>query len=98
MNVEALNFSMDGLLPVVVQHHRSGEVLMVGFANREAADLLRRRNVSFDQGRRNSQRAGDIVETVRGIVRWEILGLGWSGRPGPTLERRQWSGDSNNWV
>ena len=25
-----------------------------GFANREAADLLRRRNVSFDQGRRNS--------------------------------------------
>jgi len=36
MNVEALNFSMDGLLPVVVQHHRSGEVLMVGFANREA--------------------------------------------------------------
>ena len=36
MNVDALNFSMDGLLPVVVQHHRSGQVLMVGFANREA--------------------------------------------------------------
>ena len=36
MNVEALNFSMDGLLPVVVQHHRSGQVLMVGFANRDA--------------------------------------------------------------
>jgi phosphoribosyl-ATP pyrophosphohydrolase/phosphoribosyl-AMP cyclohydrolase len=36
MNLDELSFSMDGLLPVVVQHHRSGEVLMVGFANREA--------------------------------------------------------------
>ena len=36
MNLDELNFSMDGLSPVVVQHHRSGEVLMVGFANREA--------------------------------------------------------------
>jgi phosphoribosyl-ATP pyrophosphohydrolase/phosphoribosyl-AMP cyclohydrolase len=29
---------MGGLLPVVVQHARSGQVLMVGFANREAID------------------------------------------------------------
>jgi phosphoribosyl-AMP cyclohydrolase / phosphoribosyl-ATP pyrophosphohydrolase len=36
MNVDDLNFSMGGLLPVVAQHHRSGQVLMVGFANREA--------------------------------------------------------------
>jgi phosphoribosyl-ATP pyrophosphohydrolase/phosphoribosyl-AMP cyclohydrolase len=36
MNVEELSFSMAGLLPVVVQHHRSGEILMVGFANQEA--------------------------------------------------------------
>lgn len=36
MNVDELNFSMGGLLPVVVQHHASGQVLMVGFANREA--------------------------------------------------------------
>jgi phosphoribosyl-ATP pyrophosphohydrolase/phosphoribosyl-AMP cyclohydrolase len=36
MNVDELNFSMGGLLPVVVQHHSSGQVLMVGFANREA--------------------------------------------------------------
>jgi phosphoribosyl-ATP pyrophosphohydrolase/phosphoribosyl-AMP cyclohydrolase len=38
MTPDSLNFSMNGLLPVVVQHHRSGEVLMVGFANREAID------------------------------------------------------------
>jgi phosphoribosyl-ATP pyrophosphohydrolase/phosphoribosyl-AMP cyclohydrolase len=36
VNLEALNFSMGGLLPVVVQHVRSGQVLMVGFANAEA--------------------------------------------------------------
>ena len=36
MNVDALHFSSSGLLPVVVQDHRSGQVLMVGFANREA--------------------------------------------------------------
>jgi phosphoribosyl-ATP pyrophosphohydrolase/phosphoribosyl-AMP cyclohydrolase len=34
----SLNFSMSGLLPVVVQDHRSGAILMVGFANREAVD------------------------------------------------------------
>lgn len=38
MKAEELSFSMDGLLPVVVQHHRSGEILMVGFANREAVE------------------------------------------------------------
>ncbi len=33
----ALNFEkMDGLLPAVVQDHDSGEILMVGFMNREA--------------------------------------------------------------
>jgi phosphoribosyl-AMP cyclohydrolase len=33
----SLNFDkMNGLLPAVVQDHQSGEVLMVGFMNREA--------------------------------------------------------------
>jgi phosphoribosyl-AMP cyclohydrolase / phosphoribosyl-ATP pyrophosphohydrolase len=36
MKVDDLTFSMAGLLPVVVQHVRSGGILMVGFANREA--------------------------------------------------------------
>jgi phosphoribosyl-ATP pyrophosphohydrolase/phosphoribosyl-AMP cyclohydrolase len=38
MNVDELHFSMNGLLPVIVQHHRSGAVLMLGFANREAVE------------------------------------------------------------
>jgi phosphoribosyl-ATP pyrophosphohydrolase/phosphoribosyl-AMP cyclohydrolase len=38
MKADELSFSTDGLLPVVVQHHRSGEILMVGFASREAVE------------------------------------------------------------
>jgi phosphoribosyl-ATP pyrophosphohydrolase/phosphoribosyl-AMP cyclohydrolase len=36
VNLSELSFSMGGLLPVVVQDHVSGQVLMVGFANEEA--------------------------------------------------------------
>ena len=36
MTPDALTYTMNGLLAVVVQHHRSGEVLMVGYANQEA--------------------------------------------------------------
>ena len=38
MIVDELNFSSDGLIPAVVQDHRSGKILMVGFANREAVE------------------------------------------------------------
>jgi len=38
MTPDDLNFSMGGLLPVVVQHRGSGQVLMVGFTNREAVE------------------------------------------------------------
>ena len=33
---------LDGLIPAVVQDHKSGEVLMVGFMNQEAWDITRR--------------------------------------------------------
>ena len=32
---------LDGLIPAVVQDHKSGEVLMVGFMNQEAWDVSR---------------------------------------------------------
>lgn len=38
MTPDDLNYSMNGLLAVVVQHAHSGQVLMVGFANREAVE------------------------------------------------------------
>ncbi|GAC1325922.1 MAG: bifunctional phosphoribosyl-AMP cyclohydrolase/phosphoribosyl-ATP diphosphatase HisIE [Chloroflexota bacterium] len=36
MTPDELNYSMNGLVAVVAQHARSGQVLMVGYANREA--------------------------------------------------------------
>ncbi len=72
MNVDALNFSMNGLLPVVVQHHQSGAVLMVGFANREAVlKTLESRHAWFFS--RSRQRLWEKGETsghsldVRGL-------------------------------
>jgi phosphoribosyl-ATP pyrophosphohydrolase/phosphoribosyl-AMP cyclohydrolase len=38
MIVDELVFSTDGLLPAVVQDHRSGTILMVGYVNREALE------------------------------------------------------------
>ncbi|MDQ3812022.1 MAG: bifunctional phosphoribosyl-AMP cyclohydrolase/phosphoribosyl-ATP diphosphatase HisIE [Chloroflexota bacterium] len=38
MRPEDLSFGDSGLLAVVVQHHQSGQVLMVGYANREAVE------------------------------------------------------------
>ena len=37
---------LDGLIPAVVQDHKSGEVLMVGFMNEEAWDVTRRTGVT----------------------------------------------------
>lgn len=47
--IDTLNFGkMGGLLPAVVQHARTGVVLMVGFMNREAAErTLADRSVTF---------------------------------------------------
>jgi len=61
MNVDELNFSMGGLLPVVVQHHRSGQVLMVGFANREAVrkTLETRRAWFFSRSRQSLWEKGE---------------------------------------
>jgi phosphoribosyl-AMP cyclohydrolase / phosphoribosyl-ATP pyrophosphohydrolase len=62
MNVDGLSFSMDGLMPVVVQHHRSGQVLMVGFANRDAvARTLETRHAWFFS--RSRQRLWEKGET-----------------------------------
>jgi phosphoribosyl-AMP cyclohydrolase len=45
---------LDGLIPAVVQDHKSGEVLMVGFMNAEAWDVTRRTGyVTFFSRSRN---------------------------------------------
>ena len=50
-----MDFSkLDGLIPAVVQDHKSGDVLMVGFMNEEAWDITRRTGyVTFFSRTRN---------------------------------------------
>jgi phosphoribosyl-ATP pyrophosphohydrolase/phosphoribosyl-AMP cyclohydrolase len=53
VNLDELRFGSDGLLPVVAQHHASGQVLMVAFANREAVErTLATRHAWFYSRRR----------------------------------------------
>ncbi len=56
-----LKYGPDGLLAVVVQHHASGEVLMVGFANREAVEktLQTRHAWFFSRSRRQLWEKGE---------------------------------------
>jgi phosphoribosyl-AMP cyclohydrolase len=55
MNSELDFEKMSGLLPAIVQDSRDGEVLMVGFMNREALDLtLRNGYVIFFSRTRNA--------------------------------------------
>jgi phosphoribosyl-ATP pyrophosphohydrolase/phosphoribosyl-AMP cyclohydrolase len=64
---DELNFAMGGLLPVVVQHQRSGAILMVGFANREAIDkTLETRHAWFFS--RSRQRLWEKGETSRNYL------------------------------
>jgi phosphoribosyl-AMP cyclohydrolase / phosphoribosyl-ATP pyrophosphohydrolase len=56
-----LKYGPDGLLPVVVQHYASGQVLMVGFASREAVErtLATRRAWFFSRGRQRLWQKGE---------------------------------------
>ena len=51
-----MDFSkLDGLIPAVVQDHKNGDVLMVGFMNQEAWDVTRRTGfVTFFSRTRNT--------------------------------------------
>jgi len=72
MTPETLNFSMSGLLAVVVQHHQSGQVLMVGYANQQAVErtLATGRAWFFSRSRQQLWQKGETsghVLNVRGI-------------------------------
>jgi phosphoribosyl-ATP pyrophosphohydrolase/phosphoribosyl-AMP cyclohydrolase len=71
-NVDELTFGADGLVPVVVQHRLSGQVLMVGFANREAVQrTLDSRHAWFYS--RSRQRLWEKGETSGNYL--EVEGL-----------------------
>lgn len=67
-----LNFDkLNGLVPAVVQHHQSREVLMVGFMNPEAWELtLRRGLVTFWSRERQTlwtkgETSGNVLRVIR---------------------------------
>jgi phosphoribosyl-ATP pyrophosphohydrolase/phosphoribosyl-AMP cyclohydrolase len=72
MTPDELRFGPDGLLPVVAQHAASGEVRMVGFANREAIErtLATRRGWFYSRSRerlwQKGESSGNVLE-VTGI-------------------------------
>jgi phosphoribosyl-ATP pyrophosphohydrolase/phosphoribosyl-AMP cyclohydrolase len=55
MRLDELQFDQNGLLPVVVQHHRSGQVLMVAFANRDAVEKSTQTGHAWFFSRRRQQ-------------------------------------------
>jgi phosphoribosyl-AMP cyclohydrolase / phosphoribosyl-ATP pyrophosphohydrolase len=61
MTPDQLDFGPTGLIPAVVQHHASGQVLMVGFANREAIDktLATKRAWFFSRSRQQLWQKGE---------------------------------------
>jgi phosphoribosyl-AMP cyclohydrolase len=73
MNASGLRFDERGLIPAVVQSADDGEVLMVGYMNRESLDrtLAERRTVFWSRSRQKMWRKGDTsgyaqhVEDVR---------------------------------
>jgi phosphoribosyl-ATP pyrophosphohydrolase/phosphoribosyl-AMP cyclohydrolase len=70
-NVRTLDFSKsDGLLPAVVQHVETGEVLMVGYMNAEALDatLERQRVVFFSRSKQRLWMKGETSGHVLDLV------------------------------
>jgi phosphoribosyl-ATP pyrophosphohydrolase/phosphoribosyl-AMP cyclohydrolase len=67
-----LHFDSLGLIPAVVQHVRSGQILMLGFANREAVEktLETRRAWFFSRSRQQlwqkGETSGNVLE-LRGL-------------------------------
>jgi phosphoribosyl-AMP cyclohydrolase / phosphoribosyl-ATP pyrophosphohydrolase len=56
-----LQFDSRGLIPAIVQHHASGQILMLGFANREALEktLETRRAWFFSRSRQQLWQKGE---------------------------------------
>ena len=65
-----LSWNDDGLIPAIVQHDRTGEVLMMAWMNREALDLTRATGqVHFwSRSRRQLWKKGETSENILALV------------------------------
>lgn len=73
MDLEAVHFDERGLVPVVVQDARTGEVLTLAYANREALEgtLRTRRSTFFSRSRQALWRKGETSGHTQEVV--EVL-------------------------
>ena len=67
---QALSWNSDGLIPAIVQHDRTGEVLMMAWMSREALDLTRAtRHVHFwSRSRRTLWKKGETSGNTLALV------------------------------
>jgi phosphoribosyl-AMP cyclohydrolase / phosphoribosyl-ATP pyrophosphohydrolase len=70
IRLSAVNFGADGLVPVVTQESRSGDVLMVAYANREALDRTLSTGLAhyFSRSRGRLWQKGETSEHVQRIT------------------------------
>lgn len=73
MDLSAVRFDEKGLVPVVVQDARTGEVLTLAYANREALEetLRTRRSTFFSRSRQALWRKGETSGHTQEVV--EVL-------------------------
>ena len=70
IRLSAVRFGADGLVPVVTQESRSGDVLMVAYANREALDRTLSTGLAhyFSRSRAKLWQKGETSEHVQRVV------------------------------
>ena len=73
--LQDLNFDDNGLIPAIAQQFDSGEVVMMGWMNREAVTttLLEKRAVYWSRSRKEQWRKGSTSGNVQDIIefRWD---------------------------
>ena len=71
---ELLKFDDKGLLCAVVQHHETGQVLMVGYMNQEALEitLAERRACFWSRSRQKLWRKGESSGNVLHVIEMRI--------------------------
>lgn len=70
MDIDALKFDENGLIPAVVQDYRSKEVLTVAYMNRESLEITvrERRTCFYSRSRKTLWRKGETSGNVQTVV------------------------------
>jgi len=70
MDINALNFNAQGLIPAIVRDYNTGEVLMLAYMNRESLEisLKEKRTCFYSRSRRELWRKGETSGNVQHIV------------------------------